>query len=51
MNNDRLWLREIAIDDDFEGLNFLQDIVNEEGIMVAPAPKDIDEHCHYWIRK
>ena len=39
-------LREVTVDDSAEGLRFLQDIVREEDIMVAPAPKDIDESTY-----
>ena len=46
MNKDRLWLREVTTEDNFEGLYFLQDLVNEKGIMVAPAPTDIDENSY-----
>lgn len=42
MDMQKLRLREVTVNDGPEGLRFLQDIVNEEGIMVAPAPKDID---------
>lgn len=45
-NNEKLWLREVSVNDDYEGLRFLQELVNEEGIMVAPAPKDIDENSY-----
>lgn len=41
-----LWLKEITLDDSLEGLKFLQELVNEEGIMVAPAPKDINENTY-----
>ena len=51
MENNKLWLREITANDDFEGLRFLQELVNEEGIMVAPAPKDIDENTYgTWLK-
>ena len=51
MENNRLWLREITANDDFEGLRFLQELVNEEGIMVAPAPKDINENTYgTWLK-
>ena len=44
-------LREVTVDDSAEGLRFLQDIVREEDIMVAPAPKDIDESTYPgWLR-
>ena len=46
MNKDRLWLREVTTEDNFEGLYFLQDLVNEKGIMFAPAPKGIDENSY-----
>lgn len=50
-NKQELWLREISITDDVEGLRFLQELVNEEGIMVAPAPKDIDENSYSdWLQ-
>jgi len=46
-----LWLKEITSNDGLEGLKFLQDLVNEEGIMVAPAPKDIDENTYEdWLK-
>ena len=46
-----LWLRELTENDGLEGLRFLQELVNEEGIMVAPAPKDIDESSYpSWLR-
>ena len=41
-----LWLKEITYNDSLEGLKFLQELVNEEGIMVAPAPKDINENTY-----
>ena len=50
-DSEKMWLREVSINDDYEGLRFLQELVNEEGIMVAPAPKDIDEnnlYDYYW---
>lgn len=51
MENNKLWLREITANDDFEGLRFLQELVNEEGIMVAPAPKDINENTYgEWLQ-
>ena len=40
--NNKIWLKEITNSDNLEGLRLLQEIVNEEGVMVAPAPKDID---------
>ena len=50
-NNEKLWLREVSVNDDYEGLRFLQELVNEEGIMVAPAPKDIDENSYGdWLK-
>ena len=41
-----LTLKEINHNDSLEGLKFLQKLVNEEGIMVAPAPKDISESTY-----
>ena len=41
-----LCLKEITYNDSLEGLKFLQELVNEEGIMVAPAPKDINENTY-----
>ena len=50
-HNEKLWLREVSINDDYEGLRFLQELVNEEGIMVAPAPKYIDENSYGdWLK-
>ena len=47
----KLWLRELTENDGLDGLKYLQDIVNEEGIMVAPAPKDIDETTYpEWLK-
>lgn len=46
-----LWLKEITPNDSLEGLKFLQELVNEEGIMVAPAPKDINENTYGdWLK-
>ena len=49
--NINLCLKEVRHDDSVEGLKFLQELVNEEGIMVAPAPKDIDESSYgTWLK-
>lgn len=49
--NINLWLKEVRHDDSVEGLKFLQELVNEEGIMVAPAPKDINESSYgAWLQ-
>lgn len=46
-----LWLKEITANDSLEGLKFLQELVNEEGIMVVPAPKDINENTYGdWLK-
>ncbi len=51
MDDDRLWLRELTENDGLDGLKYLQDIINEEGIMVSPAPKDIDETTYpEWLK-
>ena len=51
MNDEKLWLRELTENDGLDGLKYLQDIVKEEGIMVAPAPKDIDETTYpEWLK-
>ena len=51
MNREGLYLQELAESDGPEGLRFLQELVNEEGIMVAPAPKDIDETSYpRWLK-
>jgi len=48
---EKLWLKEISLNDGNDALEFLQELVNEEGIMVAPAPKDIDENSfHGWLQ-
>ena len=37
--------------DNNEGLRFLQELVNKEGIMVALAPKDINEDTYgEWLK-
>lgn len=49
--NKNLYLREVSYNDNVEGLLFLQELVNEDGIMVAPAPKDIDESTYStWLQ-
>ena len=49
---ENLWLKELTENDGIEGLRYLQNIVNEEGIMVAPAPKDIDETTYpKWLKE
>lgn len=49
--DEKLWLRELTENDGLDGLKYLKDIVNEEGIMVAPAPKDIDETTYpEWLK-
>lgn len=51
MVKENLWLKEVTENDGLEGLKYLQDIVNEEGIMVAPAPKDINEATYpQWLK-
>jgi len=51
LDNNGLYLKEIKHDDGIEGLKFLKDLVNEEGIMVAPAPKDIDVDTYsLWLQ-
>ncbi len=46
-----LWFKEITPNDDLEGLRFLKKLVNEEGIMVAPAPKDINKNTYIdWLQ-
>lgn len=51
MNDKKLWLRELTKNDGLEYLKYLQDIVDEEEIMVAPAPKDIDETTYSeWLK-
>lgn len=50
--NNNIILKEITENDGLEGLRYLQDIVNEEGIMVSPAPKDIDENTYpKWLKE
>lgn len=51
MDNINMWLREVTENDNLDGLKFLQELVNEEGIMVAPAPKDINEATYGdWLK-
>lgn len=50
--DDNLYLREVSINDELDGLYFLQDLMNEEGIMVSPAPKDINELTYLkWLKE
>ena len=49
---EELYLKELTENDGLDGLKYLQDIVNEEDIMVAPAPKDIDETTYpKWLKE
>ena len=47
----KLWLKELTENDGIDGLKYLQDLVNEDGIMVAPAPKDINKETYpEWLK-
>jgi len=49
---EKLELRELTENDSLEGLRYLQNLINEEGIMVSPAPKDIDEVTYpKWLKE
>ena len=51
MTEDILRLREVTENDGADGLRLLQGLVGEEGVMVAPAPKDIDENTYPdWLK-
>lgn len=51
MIHNKICLKEVTFNDNLEGLKFLQELVNEEGIMVAPAPKDINENTYgEWLK-
>ena len=46
-----LWLRELSISDDLEGLKFLKELVNEKGIREFPAPRNINENSYgVWLQ-
>ena len=52
MNNENLYIKELTEHDGIEGLRYLQNLVNEEGIMVAPCPKDIDGNTYpKWLKE
>ena len=51
MDNEKLWLKELTENDGLDGLKYLQEILTEEGIMVEPAPKDINETTYpNWLK-
>ena len=51
MEQYKIRLKELEENDGIEGLKFLHELVNEDGIMVAPAPKDINEETYpIWLK-
>ena len=49
---ENLWIKELTENDGLDGLRYLQDILNEENCMVAPAPKDINEETYpAWLKE